>query len=213
MKRNKLKHYLSTGLFVVALVVGLSLLSIPAHALSIAFGTGDAGTGGTLTESGGIVTGTDILLDFFIAHGTTGDGQYDVSGAGVGGVNSTALLNLASGPNGGYLTVVGGVSALGIPDGTLLVSGSFTNFGYDTVNSRFHGEGFDHKSPLLLSALGIPTNTSFNFFTFEIFTSGGQVTGAHLQNVAVPEPVTLLLLGSGLLAIGVLGRKNRREKV
>lgn len=41
--------------------------------------------------------------------------------------------------------------------------------------------------------------------------SAGVQTAASDSTWAVPEPITLLLFGSGLIALGVIGRKNFKK--
>ena len=67
--------------------------------------------------------------------------------------------------------------------------------------------GPDTKSPLLLAAVGLPGNTPFEFFGVSIATNalgpnqGGAAISTDMANTAVPEPASLLLLGTGLLAL------------
>lgn len=208
MKINNMKRYLSTRIILIALFVVVSFISIPAHALTIDFGHGSAPTSGSISLSSGIYTGTDINIAFFIAYGSGNDGQYYLTGD----TSTYAKLNFTTGPSGGSLEIVGGNSILGIPNNTVLVHGTFDYAGYTTA-TKFSAYGHDTKSPLLLSALGIPTNSSFDFFNFEIVNSASGVIDAHLQNRLIPEPATLFLLGAGLLGIGVLGRMRRKENI
>ena len=109
------------------------------------------------------------------------------------------------------------VGALGLTTTQTLLSGTFNpndrSFisipGNGGTTDVFSGAGIDTKSPDLLTALGAPTNTAFEFFGFSLQSVNGIVTSTDILNTAVvPVPAAVWLFGSGL--IGLVGVARRR---
>jgi len=202
----------------IALLVVLATMTPAFSAVLIDFGTGSAGLGGTITISGGNAIGTGIPVDTLTISGApVNNGVFDtqgtvVSGTAVGG-NSAAL---SFNTNTGAISIVGGVSALGVPLGTTLLSGTIQSFSLTNGGTlgSITASGTDTKSPLLLAALGLPTSTPFAFFGFSIgfnqAGTGGTYTAnsTDIANTSVPEPASVVLFGSLLLGTGLAIRRK-----
>jgi hypothetical protein len=188
----------------------------------IDFGTGTVGSGGSLVISGSTVTGTNIPLGVMNFTDPLGNVTvYATSGTATSSSGTlAAALNFNWNGTTGNITVTGGVPALGVPNGTTLLTGTFSTFNINSTGflGAVSGSGLDTKSPLLLAALGVPVNTPFTFFGFSI---GGPKSGVantytptstDVANSSVPEPGAMLLLGTVLVGI-TYGLRRRSSKV
>jgi len=195
------------GLWLAAFVLGVFALATPAAAtpIIIDFSTGTGGPGGTIVVTDGVVTGSGILIDSLTVLGAPVSGVFDVNGTGTGHDGPSGVLNFVYGGGANSISITGGIPALDIPNGTVLLSGTFADFWWVNTNSVY-GAGPDAKSELLLRELGVPLDTQFKFFGFSIAMPDYPYTAysTDISNTSVPDAgSSLLLMGLGLAGLGV----------
>lgn len=189
----------------IGLLVGL-ILAVPGFAgASIDFGTGLAGTGGVFTLNGANATGTNIPIGVVTITGAPlNNGVFLVGGTctGSGTIGSPyGCLNFNTATN--TLSITGSIPSLGIAPEVLL-SGTFTGFTANG-NGLLNATGPDSKAADLLTAVGL-SGLPFSFFGFSLTSSPiltnpgtGSVSSTDIRNDAVPEPASVVLLGTILL--------------
>jgi hypothetical protein len=180
--------------------------------------------GGTVTYDGigGPAIGDDILLQSIQGLGTPLNDGVTLDCVGCL-LDFTTGANISEGPAlwnfgpGGTITLTGAVPALGLPAGTLLLSGTFSG----TPNEITGGDGFglfaavgsDDKNATLAAFFGLnPLDFTFGTTSIQTDTTvgangsfSGTVVNADLNNTqaVVPGPATGLLVGLGLLVLGL----------
>lgn len=218
-----------SGMFVAALAVaGVLGTSSQANAALFIDFENIVFDGGTITSAGGNFTGTNIVFDAMYLKDTSLGTLAGVecgtgSSAGSCKLNFSTLANtvVMTSPDGlydigadllPYTADTGGLLA-GTVGGNVL-TGSFAGFDLDAggLFSEFTGFGPDTKHESLLRFFGLPLDTTFTFGSTNIvFNADGSVVNADLANIvmpAVPEPATMMLLGTGLLAAFRARRKS-----
>jgi hypothetical protein len=214
---NKVKQ-VAIAMFAVA------ALAAPASAATVIdFATGfGTGSGGSVYMIGEDYIGENIPIGRLLVEGATNSGEYLVRGTATGTsatFGTRAIFgDLDFDTRTGDISISGCVPMLGVGadpgDATcdtveLLLSGTMTGFTDPFGENRFVAlAAVDFKNAELLAALGIDPNTPFSLqgsvLTGDPFGQGLQNAQASVSsdvaNTAVPEPATMILLGTGLLA-------------
>ncbi len=199
-----LKRLKSLG---VAAVATLFMAATANAAPVIDFSTGGAGLGGNIVATtGGNFVGTNIPIGAFSYSDTP-------AGAGGGSVFGSATGSLPGGPFGdldfdtstGALTISGCIPSIGIacPGPAVLLTGTIASF-FNVGPAIFITGGFGTSSTIA-TALGLSPTTDFSLIGSSFASQGTAGNGSaaistDILATAVPEPATMVLLGTGLLA-------------
>jgi choice-of-anchor C domain-containing protein len=134
-----------------------------------------------------------------------GNGSIDVSGNAAGSVSTTLStvagqtyylsFYLAGNPDNG-----GGIRSVQVQVGDLDQLFTFDSTGYSHASM-----GWIHVESVAFLAAG---NDTLTFTSLDLNQFGAALDGVSVSDTKIPEPATLVLIGSGLIGIGLLRRRH-----
>ena len=177
-----------------------NLLSNPtdvAQNLSDLFFTlSNGATTGTLTSS----SGTELTVN---SGGTFSVGASVATGWTLSASGGSLLLNVLGTPVGPAHTIIG-TSSNGTYSG-----GTYSNAKGSIAGNGPHNPFLESGTTFTLSVPGVTAATTITAATFSFGTAAGNTLVGTASTV--PEPITMVLVGAGLLAMGTL-RMQRKAK-
>ncbi|MDP3718899.1 MAG: PEP-CTERM sorting domain-containing protein [Acidobacteriota bacterium] len=222
----------------VAVIAALAMTVMATSAMAatiIDFRNGAAAAGGAITFDGTNAIGNDLPIGLVEVFGApTNNGVFAVTGmlTNSSGMVGDLDFNTTSGSD--FITIMGCIPGLGVgtflADGTCtapvaLLSGSIDSFNASNQGTPGNEKGAiwmvgpDTKHADLLSAIGLAPNTPFELFGFALLTGPlGQTPQKSISTdirnsemAPIPEPATMMLLGTGLLAAFRARRKQQQQ--
>jgi hypothetical protein len=193
------------------------LMASSANAATVIDFTGGVGFGGSITWDGTNYIGSNIPINAVSISGANiPDNTFAVTGSATAttpGSYGSLSFDTHSGTN--FISISGCIEALGIGGMTggvctspvTLMSGTFRSWDTNNNHGLTDATGLDTKAPELLQAIGYTADFPWEFYGFSTRTVSpltvgvaGTVNSTDVGNTPVPEPATMMLLGTGLLA-------------
>lgn len=161
------------------------------------FTLSNGSTTGTLTTS----SGTELTVN---SGGTYSVGSSVPTGWALSSSGGSLLLEVLGTPEAPAHTIIGTSS-----------NGTYSGGTYSNANGSIAGNGphnpfLESGTTFTLSVPGVTAATTITAATFSFGTAAGNTLIGTASSV--PEPITMLLVGAGLLALGRFGMQRKAKR-